>query len=94
MGEELFGPKVSHLSVIGTLIYLANCTRINISFSINQLAMNQSNNCLDMLMQNTFQTHIKPNNKQGMCLIEMKLLSHGGLLSKQWWLHHRIIQRL
>ena len=36
--EELLGPKVPYLSSIGTLIYLANCTRPNIAFSINLLA--------------------------------------------------------
>ena len=38
---------------------------------------NQSNNCLDMLMQDTFQTHIRPDHKQGMCFIGMELLFHG-----------------
>ena len=32
--------------------------------------------------------------QQGMCLIIMELLFHGDPLSKQWWPHHRIIQRL
>ena len=31
--EELLGPGVSYLSVIGALMYLANCTRIDIVFS-------------------------------------------------------------
>ena len=31
-GEELLGPKVPYLSVIGALMYLANCTRIDIAF--------------------------------------------------------------
>ena len=30
--EELLGSEVPYLSVIGTLIYLANCTRPNIVF--------------------------------------------------------------
>ena len=30
--EELLGPKVPYLSVIGALMYLANCTRPNIAF--------------------------------------------------------------
>ena len=37
-GEELLGPKVSYLSDITALIYLANCTRPDIAFSINLLA--------------------------------------------------------
>ena len=37
-GEELLGPKVPYLSVIGALMYLANCTRPDIAFSVNLLA--------------------------------------------------------
>ena len=37
-GEELLGPKVPYLSVIGALMYLNNCTRPDIAFSINLLA--------------------------------------------------------
>ena len=33
--EELFGPKVPYLSAIGALMYLANCTRSDIAFSVN-----------------------------------------------------------
>ena len=36
--EEIFGPKVPYLSAIGALMYLANCTRPAISFSVNLLA--------------------------------------------------------
>ena len=36
--EELFGPNVPYLSAIGALMYLANCTRPNIAFSVNLLA--------------------------------------------------------
>ena len=36
--EELLGPGVPYLSVIGALIYLANCTRPNIAFVVNLLA--------------------------------------------------------
>jgi hypothetical protein len=36
--EEIFGPDVSYLSAIGALMYLANCTRPDIAFSINLLA--------------------------------------------------------
>ena len=36
--EELFGSKVSYLSAISALMYLANCTRPDIAFSINLLA--------------------------------------------------------
>ena len=37
--EELLGPKVPYLNAIAALIYLANCTRPNIPFSINLLAI-------------------------------------------------------
>ena len=40
--EELFGPKVPYISVIDALMYLANCIRPNIAFSINLLARNSS----------------------------------------------------
>ena len=36
-GEKLLGHKVPYLSVIGALMYLANCTRLNIFFSVNLL---------------------------------------------------------
>ena len=36
--EELLGPEVPNLSVIGALMYLANCARLNIAFSVNLLA--------------------------------------------------------
>ena len=36
--EELLSPEVQYLSAIGALMYLANSTRSNISFSINLLA--------------------------------------------------------
>ena len=36
--EEIIGPKVPYLSVIGALIYLANCARSNIDFAVNLLA--------------------------------------------------------
>ena len=37
-GEELLGLEVPYLSVIGALIDLANCTHLDIDFSINLLA--------------------------------------------------------
>ena len=36
--EELLGPKVSYLSAIGALMYLATCTHPDIAFLANQLA--------------------------------------------------------
>ena len=36
--EELFSPKVPYLSAINALMYLANCTKTNITFSVNLLA--------------------------------------------------------
>ena len=37
--EELLGPEVPYLSANGALMYLVNCTRPNIAFSVNLLAM-------------------------------------------------------
>ena len=37
-GEELLGPEVSYICAIGALMYLANCTRPYIAFSVNLLA--------------------------------------------------------
>ncbi|XP_070677529.1 uncharacterized mitochondrial protein AtMg00810-like [Malus domestica] len=36
--EEILEPEVPYLSVIGALLYLAQCTRLNISFTVNLLA--------------------------------------------------------
>ena len=36
--EELLGPEVPYLSAIGALMYLANYTRLDISFVVNLLA--------------------------------------------------------
>ena len=36
--EEVLGPEVPYLSVIGALIYLVNCIHPNIAFSVNLLA--------------------------------------------------------
>ena len=36
--EALLGLEVPYLSAIGTLLYLAQCTRPNIAFSVNLLA--------------------------------------------------------
>ena len=41
-GEELLGLEVPYLSVIGTIMYLAICTRSYIAFSINLLARHSS----------------------------------------------------
>ena len=37
-GEELLSPEVPYLSALGALMYLANCTRPDIAFSVNLLA--------------------------------------------------------
>ena len=34
-GEELLSPEVPYISVIGALMYLANCTHPDIAFLIN-----------------------------------------------------------
>ncbi|XP_070039998.1 uncharacterized mitochondrial protein AtMg00810-like [Nicotiana tomentosiformis] len=36
--EELLGPEIPYLSAIGALMYLANATRPDITFSVNLLA--------------------------------------------------------
>ena len=36
--EELLGTEVPHLSAIGALMYVANCTRPDIAFAVNLLA--------------------------------------------------------
>ena len=36
--EEILGPEVPYMSAIGALIYLANCTRPDITFAVNLLA--------------------------------------------------------
>ena len=45
-------------------------------------------------MQDIFQIRIKLDYKPGMFLTTMELLSHGDQSSRQWWLHHQIIQKL
>ena len=40
--EELIGPEVPYLSVIGALMYLANYTRPDITFAVNLLARDNS----------------------------------------------------
>jgi hypothetical protein len=38
IGEKILGPYVPYLSVIGALMYLANCTQPDIAFVMNLLA--------------------------------------------------------
>ena len=42
MGEELLGSKVPYLSAISALMYLATCTRPDIAFPVNLLAIYSS----------------------------------------------------
>jgi hypothetical protein len=37
-GEDILGPQVPYLSVIGALMYLVNCARPDIAFAVNLLA--------------------------------------------------------
>ena len=37
-GEEILGPHVPYLSVVGALMYLANSTRPDITFAVKLLA--------------------------------------------------------
>ena len=41
--EEILGPEVPYLSVIGALMYLANCTRLDIAFAVNILVRYSAN---------------------------------------------------
>ena len=36
--KDILGPEVPYLSAIGALLYLANCTRLDITFAVNLLA--------------------------------------------------------
>ena len=36
--EHIFDPEISYLNIISTLMYLTQCTRPDIAFSINILA--------------------------------------------------------
>ena len=36
-GEELLGPEVPYFSVISAFMYFANCTHLDIAFSVNLL---------------------------------------------------------
>ena len=43
IGEKMLGPKIPYLSVIGALMYLANCTRPDIVFAVNTLVRHSAN---------------------------------------------------
>ena len=49
-GEEALGPKVPYLGAIRALMYLANCTRLDIAFSINLLTRYNSTPTWDIGM--------------------------------------------
>ena len=55
-GEELFGPEVSYLSVIGPLMYLANYTRPNIIFFYQFISQIQF--CSNPKILKWYQTYI------------------------------------
>ena len=38
IGEKMLGPEIAYLSVISALMYLTNCTRPDIAFTVNLLA--------------------------------------------------------
>ena len=38
-GKKCLGPKTLYMATMGALMYLANCTRPNIAFSVNLLAI-------------------------------------------------------
>ena len=41
--EKMLGTEIPYLSVIGTLMYLANCTRPDIAFAVNILVKHSAN---------------------------------------------------
>ena len=43
IGEKMLGPEIPDLSVIGALMYLANCTRPDIAFAVNILVRYSAN---------------------------------------------------
>ncbi|KAL6350518.1 hypothetical protein AAG906_019165 [Vitis piasezkii] len=66
--EELLGLEVPYLSVIGALMYLANCTHSDIAFSINLLAK-YSSAPTKRHWNDIFQILIKLDLKQDMSLL-------------------------
>ncbi|RVW78802.1 hypothetical protein CK203_050971 [Vitis vinifera] len=67
--EELFGLEVPYLSAIGALIYLANCTRPDIAFSVNLLARYNSAPTKRHWNEDIFQILIKLDLKRDMSLL-------------------------
>ena len=43
IGEKMLGPEIPYLSVIGALMYLANCTRPDFAFAMIILVRHSAN---------------------------------------------------
>ncbi|KAL6338399.1 hypothetical protein AAG906_020483 [Vitis piasezkii] len=78
--EESLGPEVPYLSAIGALMYLANCTRPDITFSVNLLARYSS----APTKRHWNGTLIKLDLKRDMSLLMVERQYLGDQSSKQW----------